>query len=155
MIDMKKIAAMALSLGGVLLYAVGCDKPAQGGNAVGKPGEAAKAHDEHDHEHEHHHTAPHGGVLVELGEHAASVEIMFDAAVGRLTLYTFDGCAENATRIKQATIAVRVTAAGKSEGRDLTLAARENALTGEKPGDAAEFSAQDDLLKGATAIDGV
>lgn len=152
MMNMRTISAIGLGLAGVLLLAGGCDRSAQGGSAGG----AAKAHDHsHDHDHDHGHKAPHGGVLIELGDHAASVEIVFDAAAGKLTLYTFDGCAENTARIKQDTVAVRVTPTGKNEARELKLAARENALTGEKPGDAAEFAATDDSLKGATALDGV
>ena len=46
----------------------------------------------------HQHTAPHGGVLAELGEHEAAAEMVLDRASGSLTLYVLDAHAENAVR---------------------------------------------------------
>ena len=55
----------------------------------------------HDHGPGHAHTAPHGGVLVELGDHAAALELRFDAARGVLQAWVLDGHAENFVRIAQ------------------------------------------------------
>jgi hypothetical protein len=157
---MRTIVTLGLTFVGALLFASGCEKHAQGRNDTddqsgAKAGNSARAHDDHDHDHEHVHIAPHGGLLVELGEHVANAEIVFDSGAATLTLYTFDGCAENAVRIKQESISLRVARPGTTDVRELTLAARGNALTGEKPGDSAEFSVQDDLLKGVAGFDGV
>lgn len=151
---MMKPIVVTLTLFAALVFAAGCEKHAQGGknahvHAGEKTGESAHSH------HDQGHNAPHGGVLVELGDHAASVEILVDPKTGSLTLYAFDGCAENAVRLKQESVAVRVVLAGKADAHELTLTARSNALTGEKPGDAAEFEATDDAVKGVAAIEGV
>lgn len=158
MMHMKTFVTIGLTFVGALLFGSGCEKPAHGGkdahaHSGAKTGESAESHDDHDHDHAH--QAPHGGLLIALGDHVANAEIVMDAGTGTLTLYAFDGCAENAVRIKQESIALRVVPADKRDARELTLSARSNALTGEKPGDAAEFSVRDDSLMGAAGFDGV
>ncbi|MBN8247777.1 MAG: hypothetical protein J0L84_10080, partial [Verrucomicrobia bacterium] len=38
----------------------------------------------------HAHQPKYGGTLIELGEHEGNVELVFDAAAGRLSLYVLD-----------------------------------------------------------------
>jgi hypothetical protein len=100
---------------------------------------------------EHEHAAPHGGTLIELGEEFAHVEIVLDAATGRLTAYALDGEAEKAVRVKQSEIDIVV----ENPAVKIKLGGVANALTGETPGDTSEFSVQSDALRGATDFDGV
>ncbi len=92
----------------------------------------------------HHHSAPHGGAMVVLGEEFAHLEILADAATGRLTLYILDGHAQKGLRCADASIRCTIRPAGFT--LDLLPTARPT--TGEKSGDASEFSAADERLKG-------
>ncbi|HEY0968346.1 MAG TPA: hypothetical protein VGD88_13225 [Opitutaceae bacterium] len=89
----------------------------------------------------HAHTAPHGGKLVEVGEHAYNLEFVVDREVGKLTAYVLDGHAENFIRTDLAGIALTVN------GRPLTLAPVANSATGETVGSTAQFEASADWLK--------
>lgn len=101
--------------------------------------------DEHEgHDHEHGHKAPHGGVLVSLGDHFANIELVQDTKEKTLTAYAYDSCAENLVRLKQEKIEVSVTTADGVVA--LSLEATDNPLTGEKPGDASAFHAKHDKL---------
>lgn len=100
---------------------------------------------------EHEHSAPHGGTLIELGEEFAHVEIVLDAATGRLTAYALDGEAEKAIRIKQSEIEIAV----ENPAATIKLGGVANALTGETADDTSEFSGQSERLKGATDFDAV
>jgi hypothetical protein len=110
--------------------------------------------------HEHH--APHGGTLLELGEEAAHVELVLDAEDGVLTAFTLDGEAENAVRIGQREIVVRIRALARSagapstimDGFDLHLMAVSNALTGETETESSQFAASSDALKGVSGFRG-
>lgn len=53
--------------------------------------------DEEDHEHK----APHGGDLVELGDHEYSAEFVVNHDEHKLTIYVYDAHAENAVAIEQ------------------------------------------------------
>jgi hypothetical protein len=99
----------------------------------------------------HEHSAPHGGALIELGEEFAHVEIVLDAATGRLTAYALDGEAEKSVRVKQSEIEIAV----KNPSVTIRLGGVANALTGETADDTSEFSGQSDRLKGATDFNGV
>lgn len=112
-----------------LLLAAGCGKPAGGGGGHGG----------------HVHTAPHGGLLVEVGEHAYNVELVRDADAGKLTAYILDGHAENFVRV--AMPALELTAITGGEKKALKLAAVANAATGETVGNTSQFEAQADWLK--------
>jgi hypothetical protein len=96
----------------------------------------------------HAHAAPHGGTLVELGDHLAMLEFVVDAGAGTLTVYVLDGGAEQAVRIAQPTIAVTFDAPQALAGQTLTLAAKANVLTGETVGDTSEFVMTHPALKG-------
>jgi hypothetical protein len=100
----------------------------------------------------HVHTAPHGGKLVELGEHAFNLEFVREPATGTLTVYLLDGHAENFVRI--AAPAINLTAYAGGEKRTLSLAAVANAATGETLGNTSQFEARADWLKKSGEING-
>ncbi len=98
----------------------------------------------------HEHKPPHKGTLVVLGEEFSHLEFVLDSEKGQLTAYALDGEAENAERIPQKSIDLKITLdKGQPQQRELnlTLNAVENVLTGESVGDTSEFMAQSDDLK--------
>lgn len=96
----------------------------------------------------HTHEAPHGGTLVELGDHFGYLELVLDAEVGSMTVYVLDAEAEQAVRIAQTTMVVTFDAPERMTGQALTLAAKANVLTGETVGDTSQFGVTDAALKG-------
>jgi len=120
-------------------------KPAASAPSPAPSVEAAQTESEHEH------SAPHGGTLVELGEEFAHLEIVLDAASGKLTAYALDGEAEKAVRLKQPDIEVAI----KTPAEAIKLGGVANSLTGETASDTSEFSGQSDKLKGAGKFDGV
>jgi hypothetical protein len=99
--------------------------------------------------HEHH--APHGGALQVLGEEAAHVELVLDAATGKLTAYVLDGEAEKPVRIATKGLRLALT----EPAGTIWLAAVENPLTGEKVGDTSQFEGTSDKLRGVTKFGAV
>ncbi len=102
----------------------------------------------------HAHEAPHGGVLVELGDHVAFLEFVLDEDTGSLTVYVLDGAAEQAVRVSQETIGLVFEAPGILAGTSLELKARANVLTGETAGDSSQFVVTHESLKGVKAFKG-
>ena len=120
---------------------------------------AAGCSKSHDHAHDkkssdagHVHTAPHGGTLVELGDHAYNVELLRDPVAGKLSVWVLDGHAEHFVRLKTASFQLVALPGGKST--PLTLAAVANPATGEKVGDTSQFEVQAEWLKTAGAFSG-
>ncbi len=118
---------------------------------------------EHGHHHEpesgsgggHSHSAPHeavGGMLIELGDHYAQLEVVPDFEAGELRLHCWDGHAESPVRLTQPSVEVSLTLGGAEV--TLTLDAQASTLTGETVGDSSEFLVQDDRLKGLAALEG-
>lgn len=107
---------------------------------------------EGDHTHDDAHTAPHGGVLVELGDHAANVELLLDAEAGTLTLYALGPHAEEPVRVAAPSVAVAVDLPDGPATLDLAAVARE--LTGETVGDSSEFRVTDPRLVGLAELSG-
>jgi hypothetical protein len=101
----------------------------------------------------HAHTAPHGGTLVELGDHAYSIELVRDLAAGKLTAYVLDGHAEKFVRIKSPTIDLIAMPGGKYT--PLGLQAVANPTTGETVGDTSQFEAHADWLKTTGGFAGI
>jgi hypothetical protein len=101
----------------------------------------------------HAHTAPHGGTLVEIGDHAYNVELLRDAATGKLTAWFLDGHAENFVRLKAPSIEIVATVAGAKQ--TLVLAAVANPATNEKVGDTSQFEVTADWLKTTATFDAV
>lgn len=108
---------------------------------------------EHTEEHKHVHTAPHGGTLVEIGEHSYNLELLREATTGKLTAWILDGHAENFVRIKTQTLELVAMPGGKFT--PLTLQAVANPSTGENIGDTSQFEVQADWLKTAANFSGI
>jgi hypothetical protein len=100
----------------------------------------------------HRHPAPHGGVLVELGEHQANLEFKFDEARGVLQAWVFDGHAENFVRIEAPGFEVEARTGGSVHLLRFTAVA--SAMTGETAGNTATFESPAEWLRTAKAFDG-
>ncbi len=124
-------------VGFTALFLAGCSKSGSSGHSGGG----------------HAHTAPHGGTLIELGEHAYNLELVRDAAAGKLTVYILDGHAENFVRIAAKEIEVVAIAGGQR--RPLVLTAVANPATGETVGNTSQFTAEAEWLTAAPEFDGV
>ena len=94
----------------------------------------------HDHATSHVHTAPHGGVLVELGDHLYNLEFLFNPATGRLQAWVLDGHAENFVRSSMSSFEVVITTAGGP--RPVVMLPVANPATGEPVGDTSQFEAE-------------
>ena len=116
------------------------------------PAGCSKSHNHGSHA-GHAHTAPHGGILVELGDHAYNVELVRDRTAGKLTVWILDGHAENFVRLKSPTLEL-IAMPGGTFTR-LTLQAVANPATGETIGDTSQFEVQADWLKQAGAFSGI
>lgn len=101
----------------------------------------------------HVHRAPHGGTLIELGEHAYNLEFVRDAATGTLTVYVLDGHAENFVRIPASGIEVVAMPGGMRT--PVTLKPVANSVTGETVGNTSQFDIQADWLKTAGEFAGI
>lgn len=99
----------------------------------------------------HEHKPPHKGTLVEFGEEFAHLELVLDAKEGQLTAYALDGEAENAVRLSQKDIQIKIVGSDKP----LTLKGIASPLSGEKEGDTSQFEVVDEQLKGKTNFDGL
>ena len=121
-------------------FLAGCDK-------AGPQTAAPKA------EHKHEHKPPHGGTPVELGNEEYHVELVLEAASGRLKAYVMDGELENFVRIPAESFEITARFPGKEEA--LTFKAVRNNATGEKIGDTSLFEAEADWLKTTTTFDAV
>ena len=101
----------------------------------------------------HVHSAPHGGTLIEIGDHAYNLELVRDSAAGTLTAYVLDGHAENFVRI--ASLAIELIAMPSGQYTPLTLRGVANPSTGETIGDTSQFAVQADWLKTAGGFSGI
>lgn len=99
-------------------------------------------------EHKHHHQPPHGGALIELGDHIAHIELLHDPESATLTAYLLDGHAEHPVRVPDDTLAFEIRLDGSGDWVPVKLAATASALTGETKGDTSEFKAEVSLLRG-------
>ena len=135
---LRFLSALAL---GLALAACGKKDP-HAGHDHAKTGAAAHAHE---------HKAPHDGTAVVLGHEAYHLELVRDAAAGKLAAYVLDGELENFIRVKAASF--EVVAAGGAGKRVLTFRAMANTATGETVGDTSCFEAQADWLKTEATFD--
>jgi hypothetical protein len=99
--------------------------------------------------HEHH--APHGGTPVVLGHEAYHLELVRDAAAGKLSAYVLDGEMESFIRVPAPEF--EVVAMMDGQPRRLEFKAAANPATGETVGDTSQFDAQADWLKTTTSFD--
>ncbi|MDB6128688.1 MAG: hypothetical protein JWM35_2584 [Verrucomicrobia bacterium] len=88
-----------------------------------------------------------------LGQEAYHVELVRDAASGRLSAYVLDGEMETFVRISQP--AVEMTATVDAGNKSLTLSAMANSATGETVGNTSLFEGQADWLKSASEFNAV
>jgi len=103
----------------------------------------------------HEHKPPHQGTLVVFGEEFSHLEFVLDAKDGKLTVYALDGEAENAVRVPDKNLELKVKLPGGKKEFSMRLSAVANALTGETLGDTSQFEGQSDQLKGVSNFDGV
>ena len=99
--------------------------------------------------HEHH--PPHGGTPVVLGDEVYHVELVLDAATGKLQAFVFDGELENFIRSSVPSFEIAATINGQPQ--TLVLRAVPNPATGETAGDTSLFEAQADWLKTSPIFD--
>jgi hypothetical protein len=101
----------------------------------------------------HEHRAPHGGTLIELGDHAYNIELVRDDAAGRLTAYVLDGHAENFIRLKIPSIELIAMPGGTFT--PVSLRAVASTATGETVGDTSQFVGMAEWLKTAGDFSGI
>jgi hypothetical protein len=104
----------------------------------GEPPEA----EEHDH---HAHSAVYGGVLVEIGDHLAQVELVHDPDAATVTAYVWDGHVEKPIFLTMDAIELSV------ETGTVTLRPVEDPKTGDRAGHASKFVGK---AEGLESIDG-
>lgn len=125
------------------------ENPAQ---TAGEPAEQAPEA-EHDHDEGHVHVAPHGGLLVEVGDHFANLEFLLDAETGELTMYVLSAHADHPNRIPQELVQLTIEPEG-GEAFAMPLDAVEDPLTGETVGDSATFKGSVQNLQGVRSFEG-
>lgn len=86
------------------------------------------------------HDAPHGGMLVPIGNHVGHLEFVL-AADGTLTAYVLDAEADLPVRLAQETIDLTITPEDAESSFAVALEGVENVLTGESRGDTSQFEA--------------
>lgn len=112
------------------------------------------AHADPAHDHGGHvHTAPHGGVLVELGDHAYNLEFVVQPDAGRLLMYVLSGHADQFVRSAMASVELWIMDGEQS--RTLVLKPMANPITGETVGNTSLYSAEADWLKRGAPFSGV
>ena len=134
-----KTARLTVAALAALLLAAGC----------------SKSHDHHKHSASsaHVHVAPHGGTLIEIGDHAYNVELLRDPAAGKLTAWVLDAHAENFVRLKVPELAFIAMPGGQFT--PVALRAVANPATGETVGNTSQFEFQAEWLKTAGAFSGI
>ena len=126
---------------GVAAFATACSK------STDQPKTGKSAHGEHVH------VAPHGGTLIEIGDHAYNVELLRDPAAGKLTAWVLDAHAENFVRLKAPELAFIAMPGGQFT--PVALRAVANPATGETVGNTSQFEVQAEWLKTAGAFSGI
>jgi len=121
--------------------------------SAAEPDAPAVTSEKKDTHHGHSHKAPHGGVLVELGDHFAYLEFVFAPDTGTLTMYVLDGEAEKALRVTHETVGVLFTTPEAIAARPFELQARANLLTGETVGDSSQFVLTNPAFVGLKAFE--
>ena len=128
---------------------------------LGGCGEGKHADSDHDHDHDHGaekdhghhvHVAPHGGTLVELGEHQFNLELVGDPKTGALSAYVLDAHAENFVRV--AIPSIEIVIEGREGPRAVVLSAVADTRTGETIGDTSRFEGRDDAVKDPAGFSG-
>jgi hypothetical protein len=84
----------------------------------------------------HAHAAPNGGKLIELGEHFANLELLYEPATGLVRVLVLDAHAERYVRSGTGELVLDLHAPA---GVELRLVGVASTLTGETSGDTARF----------------
>lgn len=100
----------------------------------------------------HAHMAPHGGFLIELGNHQYNMEFVLDAGRSTMQAYVLDGHAENFVRVGVPEFVVTATVGGRREL--LMFKPVANPVTGETAENTSLYEAKADWLAEAKAFDG-
>ena len=137
---MKSARHLGLLLLVPVVLLAGCAKQSPGPAASAPPAK-------------HVHHPPHGGTPVVLGEEIYHVELVLDAATGKLSAYILDGEMENFIRL--AMPAFDMTAQVNGQSKVLTFHAVANPATGETVGDSSLFETQAEWLKTTRTFDAV
>ena len=101
----------------------------------------------------HEHKPPHGGTPVVLGDEVYHLELVRDAATGRLQAFVMDGELEHFIRSAAGSFEVVATVGG--EAKVLRFLPVANPATGETLGDTSLFETQSDWLKTTAEFDAV
>lgn len=120
----------------------GCGRPT-GGHAHGPEG----AESEHSGGGHHVHTAPHGGVLAELGDHEGNLEFLRDPQSGKLTLWVLDAHAEGFVRVPLPSLRIEARSGNLLFAAEAAAVA--NPATGETVGDTSQFEVTLPEFRGA------
>jgi hypothetical protein len=136
-----KSTRLGLALAGIAFLATACSKSDH------------QVHEKKSAQTEHVHVAPHGGTLVEIGEHTYNVELLHDRAAGKFTAWVLDAHAENFVRLKAPELAFVAMPGGQFT--PLKLGAVANPATGETVGNTSQFEVQADWLKTAGDFAGI
>jgi hypothetical protein len=94
--------------------------------------------------HGHHHEPPHGGTAIILGNEDHHLELVLNAAEGKLDLYVLDGHMEQFIRIQQERLVLEIK---EPEAKLLHLFPVEDRATGETFQSTSRFTVADEWLK--------
>lgn len=106
--------------------------------------------DDHGHDHDHPVKNPHGGILVEVGEHVAHLEVVVEDD-GTVSAYVLDCGGEKGIPIAQEKITLEVKNAEDGTRMSLELQAVASELTGETVGNTSEFRGKSGELAGLSS----
>tara|TARA_Y100000589_G_C27097683_1_gene606670 strand:+ start:372 stop:851 length:480 start_codon:yes stop_codon:yes gene_type:complete len=107
----------------------------------------------------HTHEAPHGGVLIELGDHFGLMELLHDPNKGSLQAWFLDGCAENYVRLVKQKIKLvihgRFLNKSVKQTVSFELLPKANPLTGETNRSTSQYQLIHEQLKGVSRLKGM
>lgn len=113
-------------------------------------------HKHHDHDHNHNHkkqqnkpgahthVAPNGGVLVEIGDEFAHLELVVDSANSKIICYVFDGALKFGLKAKQATIEAEINETKESpdEKKVIVFKAISNLIANNTEEESSQYEAE-------------
>lgn len=135
-----------------LVLALGLNGCREGQNADHPSDHDSKSPGAGEHATAHVHVAPHGGTLVELGEHRFNLELVVEAKSGSLAAYVLDAHAENFLRVPLASFQITLDLKGGT--RPVLMSAVADSRTGETVGDTSRFEGKDEGMKDSAGFAG-
>ena len=107
----------------------------------------------------HHHEAPHGGILIELGDHFGLMEVLHDPIKGSVNAWFLDGCADNYVRLVKQKIKLvihgRFLKKSVSGTIPFELSPKANPLTGENKYSTSQYQLVHEQLKDVPRLKGM